>query len=112
MPKHSLPSPSKAQAQCLALALAFLPLVAHADWQSLITQYGSNIRLGMYAVAGTLSGGALLWTGIMWMLARATGDRSTSFMDYLQQVAVIALVGASFAIAAAAWSAFASSSSS
>lgn len=90
----------------VTLALALLPLAAHADWMQTVNQYGTAIRIGLYTFAGTLAIGSLVWSGIQWMIARAQGDRSHTFMDYLQQVLVIMCVGAAVALGTAAWSLF------
>lgn len=90
----------------VSLALALVPLAAHADWLSTLNQYGTNIRIGLYTLAGTLAIGSLIWSGVQWLIARAQGDRSHTFMDYVQQVMVIICVGASIAIGTAAWQLF------
>lgn len=90
----------------VTLALALLPLAAHADWLQTINQYGTNIRIGLYTFAGTLAIGSLVWSGVQWLLARAAGDRSHTFMDYVQQVLVIIAVGASIALGTGAWQVF------
>lgn len=90
----------------VTLALALVPLAAHADWIQVVNQYGTNIRIGLYTLAGILAIGSLIWSGIQWMIARAQGDRSHTFMDYVQQVLVIIAVGASVALGTAAWQLF------
>jgi hypothetical protein len=45
----------------------------------------------------------MVWKGIQWLAARAAGDHSTTFMDYLQQILVIVAVGGAVVIATAAW---------
>lgn len=93
----------------VTLALALLPLAAHADWLQTVNQYGTNIRIGLYTTAGILAIGSLIWSGIQWMIARAQGDRSHTFMDYVQQVLVIMCVGGAVALGTAAWSIFGTS---
>ncbi len=90
----------------VTLALALLPLAAHADWMQTVNQYATNIRIGLYTFAGVLSVGSLVWQGIAWMIARAQGDRSHTFMDYAQQVLVIVCVGGAIALGTAAWQLF------
>lgn len=97
---------TKPQLQILIMTLAILPGIASADWQSQLQLWGTNIRTGLYALGGTLGLGALMWNGIQWMIARATGDRSHTFMDYLQQVGVLVVVGATMVLGAAAWQVF------
>ncbi len=90
----------------ITMALALVPLAAHADWLSTLNQYGTNIRIGLYTLAGTLAIGSLIWAGVLWMIARAAGDRSQTFMDYVQQVLVIICVGGSIGLGTAAWQLF------
>lgn len=90
----------------VTLALALVPLAAHADWMQVVNQYGTNIRIGLYSFAGILALVSLIWAGVLWMIARAAGDRSHTFMDYVQQVLVIICVGGSIAIGTAAWQLF------
>lgn len=97
---------NKTEIQILILALAILPGIASADWQQTLQTWGTNIRLGLYALGGTLGLGSLMWNGIQWMIARATGDRSHTFMDYMQQVGVLVVVGATMVLGAAAWQVF------
>lgn len=95
--------------QRLALiALCCMPAVAMADWQSTLQTYGTNIRLALYALGGTLGLLCLMWSGIQWQIARSSGDRSHTFMDYLQQVGVIVVVGSTMVLGAAAWQVFGS----
>lgn len=95
------------QLQRIALAaLCCMPALAMADWQSSLQTWGTNIRLALYALGGTLALGTLMWNGIQWMIARATGDRSHTFMDYLQQVGVLVVVGGTMVLGAAAWQVF------
>lgn len=99
------------QIQRMALiALCCMPALAMADWQSSLQTYATNIRLALYALGGTLGLGCLMWSGIQWMIARATGDRSHTFMDYLQQVGVLVVVGGSMVLGAAAWQVYGSGS--
>lgn len=97
---------NKTEITILIMALAILPGIASADWQQTLQTWGTNIRLALYALGGTLGLGALMWNGIQWMIARATGDRSHTFMDYMQQVGVLVVVGATMVLGAAAWQVF------
>lgn len=90
----------------MVLAVCCLPAVAMADWQSTLQTWGTNIRLALYALGGTLGLGCLMWSGIQWMIARSTGDRSHTFVDYLQQVGVLVVVGSTMVLGAAAWQVF------
>lgn len=95
------------QLQRIALvALCCMPALAMADWQSSLQTWGTNIRLALYALGGTLALATLMWSGIQWLIARATGDRSHTFMDYLQQVGVLVVVGGTMLLGAAAWQVF------
>lgn len=98
--------PNKTEVGILLVSLALLPGFASADWLDTLQQWGTNIRLGLYALAGTLGLGCLIWSGVQWLIARSTGDRSHTFMDYLQQVGVILVVGGSVALGTAAWQVF------
>ncbi|WP_440057912.1 conjugal transfer protein [Pseudomonas fragariae (ex Marin et al. 2024)] len=94
----------------LAVLIACLsPAVAMAaGWDTTLQTWGTNIRLALYALGGTLGLGCLMWSGIQWQIARATGDRSHTFMDYLQQVGVLVVVGGTMVLGAAAWQVFGS----
>lgn len=95
--------------QRLALiALCWLPGVAMADWVSTLQTWGTNIRLGLYALGGTIGLCCLMWSGVQWQIARSSGDRSHTFMDYLQQVGVLVVVGGTMVLGAAAWQVFGS----
>ncbi|MFF6575803.1 type IV secretion system protein VirB2, partial [Pseudomonas aeruginosa] len=67
---------------------------------------GRNIRLGMFAVGGSIALICLLWVGIGWMSSRAAGDHSTTFMDYVKQVGVLGVVGGVLLLGAWAWAFF------
>ena len=85
------------------------PMFAMADgWDQELVTLGRNIRIGMYAVGGSMALGTLVWSGIRWLMSRASGDHSHTFMDYLQQVGVIMVVGGAVTLAAAAWQVFGS----
>nr|WP_302685123.1 hypothetical protein [Pseudomonas syringae] len=45
--------PNKGELGILLVAVACLPSIASADWLSTLNQWGSNIRLGLYTLAGT-----------------------------------------------------------
>ncbi|NJP03479.1 conjugal transfer protein [Pseudomonas sp. hsmgli-8] len=102
-------APTKAEIGILLIAVALMPGIASADWLAPIQTWGTNIRLGLYALGGTLGLGCLMWSGINWQIARATGDRSHTFMDYLQQVGVLVVVGGTMVLGAAAWQVFGTS---
>jgi hypothetical protein len=97
---------NKTELHILVIAVACLPAFASADWQQSLQTWGTNIRLALYALGGTLGLGCLMWSGIQWMIARSTGDRSHTFMDYLQQVGVLVVVGGTMVLGAAAWQVF------
>lgn len=98
--------PNKHELFILLVAVALLPGIASADWGDTLQQWGTNVRLVLYALAGTLGLACLIWSGVQWIIARSTGDRSHTFMDYLQQVGVIMVVGGSVALGTAAWQVF------
>nr|WP_243787343.1 conjugal transfer protein [Pseudomonas amygdali] len=98
--------PNKGELSILLVTVACLPGIASADWLTTLNQWGSNIRLGLYTLAGTLGLVCLIWSGAQWLIARSTGDRSHTFMDYLQQVGVLLVVGGSVALGTAAWQVF------
>ncbi|MCK9699840.1 conjugal transfer protein [Pseudomonas syringae pv. syringae] len=98
--------PNKGELGILLVALACLPSIACADWLSTLQQWGSNIRLGLYLLAGTLGLICLIWSGAKWLIARSTGDRSHTFMDYLESMGVLLVVGGSVALGTAAWQVF------
>ncbi|WP_163019859.1 conjugal transfer protein [Pseudomonas viridiflava] len=77
-----------------------------AGWDAELQKWGTAIRLALYALGGTLGLACLMWSGIQWQIARATGDRSHTFMDYLQQVGVLVVVGSTMVLGAAAWQVF------
>ncbi|HDQ4465204.1 TPA: type IV secretion system protein VirB2 [Pseudomonas aeruginosa] len=105
---HKLKSKGREVLQRLAVFLAvYTPLLAMADeWDQKAVQLAKNIRLGMFAIGGSLALLSLLWVGIGWMAARATGDHSKTFMDYVNQVIIIAAVGAVLILGAWAWAFF------
>lgn len=89
------------------LVLCCMPALAMAAaWDQELQKWGTNIRLALYGLGGTLGLGCLMWSGIQWMIARSTGDRSHTFMDYLQQVGVLVVVGGTMLLGAAAWQVF------
>jgi hypothetical protein len=97
------------QIQRIALTvLCCMPALAMADWLATLQTWGTNIRLGLYALGGTLGLACLMWSGVQWMIARSTGDRSHTFMDYLQQVGVLVVVGGTMVLGAAAWQVYGS----
>ncbi|PBP37531.1 conjugal transfer protein [Pseudomonas syringae] len=98
--------PNKGELGIFLVALAFLPSIASADWLTTLNQWGSNIRLGLYTLAGTLGVVCLVWSGAKWLIARSTGDRSHTFMDYLESMGVLLVVGGSVALGTAAWQVF------
>ncbi|WP_421556740.1 conjugal transfer protein [Pseudomonas kitaguniensis] len=105
MPKKMLPRPVMLERTVLII-ICLMPAYAMADWLQSLQTWGTNIRLGLYALGGTLGLGCLMWSGIQWMIARSTGDRSHTFMDYLQQVGVLVVVGSTMVFGAAAWQVF------
>lgn len=90
----------------VVVVIACAPLFAMADWDSTLLEWSRKIRIGLYALGGSAALISLVWCGIKWLIARANGDHSTTFMDYLQQVMVIIAVGAAIVLAAAAWQIF------
>lgn len=94
--------------RAVLLVMCCLPAIAMADWQQTLQTWGTNIRLALYALGGTLGLACLMWSGINWMIARSTGDRSHTFVDYLQQVGLLVVVGGSMVLGAAAWQVFGS----
>lgn len=89
------------------VGLCLAPMLAMAgDWDQTLVDYGRNVRIGLYAIGGSMALGTLVWSGIRWMMSRASGDHSHTFMDYLQQVGVIMVVGGAVVLAAAAWQVF------
>ncbi|WP_375139241.1 conjugal transfer protein [Pseudomonas japonica] len=105
MTKRSL-VPNKTELCILLVAVACMPSLASADWQETLQTWGTNIRLALYALGGTLGLCCLMWSGIQWQIARSTGDRSHTFMDHLQQVGVLVVVGGTMVLGAAAWQVF------
>ncbi|WP_411566818.1 conjugal transfer protein (plasmid) [Pseudomonas orientalis] len=94
--------------RAVLLVMCCLPAIAMADWQSTLQTWGTNIRLALYALGGTLGLACLMWSGINWMIARSTGDRSHTFVDYLQQLSLLVVVGGTMVAGAAAWQVFGS----
>ncbi len=91
------------------LALCILPALAMAadtGWSQKLQEWGTNIRLALYALGGTLFLCTLMWSGIKWAIARTTGNHSHTFMDYLEQVGLGVVIGASMVLGAAAWQVF------
>ncbi|MDP4987941.1 MAG: hypothetical protein NWQ08_07455 [Porticoccaceae bacterium] len=92
----------------LVVVVACTPLLAMAGWDSTLLDWAKKVRIGLYALGGSAALISLCWCGIKWLIARANGDHSTTFMDYLQQVLVIVAVGAAMVVAAGAWQVFGS----
>lgn len=91
----------------VSLTVCMFPMLAMADdWAQTLVAQGRNVRIGMYAIGGSAALVTLVWTGIRWLMARASGDHSTTFMTYLEQVGVIIVVGGAVVLAAAAWQIF------
>lgn len=84
------------------------PMLAMAGWQDTLVDLANNLRIGLYAIGGTLALSTLVWSGIKWLIARSQGDQSHTFMDYMQQVVVIMAVGGAVLLAAGAWDVFGS----
>lgn len=98
-------------AQLIAAAFFCAPALSMAaSWDQTLVEYGNGLRVGLYAVGGTIALSTMVWSGIRWLLARANGDQSQTFMDYIQQVLVIMAVGGAIVIAAGAWQVFGSGS--
>jgi len=97
---------NKQELLILLVVMACSPAFASADWQQTLQTWATNFRLGLYALGGTLGLGCLMWSGVQWMIARSTGDRSHTFMDYVQQVMVLVIVGGTMVLGAAAWQVF------
>lgn len=94
-------------AKLVGLVVCIIPMFAMADaWDQTLVATGRSIRIGMYLIAGTLSVITVVWSGGQWLLARANGDHSHSFLDYLKQLAVVGAVGAGIGLAAWAWGIF------
>ena len=90
-----------------AAAVCLTPMVVMAaTWDQTLVTTGKNVRIGLYAIGGSMALGTLVWSGIRWLMARASGDHSHTFMDYLQQVGVIIVVGGAVVLGAAAWQIF------
>lgn len=107
--RNKLPRPVMLE-QAVILILCCIPAYASADWVQTLQTWGTNIRLGLYALGGTLGLACLMWSGIQWLIARSNGDRSHTFFDYLQQVGVLVVVGGTMLLGAAAWQVFGSGS--
>ena len=91
------------------LITCLLPLVATAaEWDQKMVSLFRDIRLGMYAVGGSIALSTLVWSGIQWLISRSNGDHQHTFLDYMKQAGVILVVGGSIVLAAAAWQVFGS----
>lgn len=98
-------------ARLIAASILCAPLFSvAASWDQTLVEYGNNLRTGLYAFGGSIALSSLVWSGIRWLLARANGDQSQTFMDYIQQVLVIMAVGGAIVLAAGAWQVFGSGS--
>lgn len=90
----------------LGVIFFFVPTLAFASWTDTLNSYAKDTQIGLYAVGGTVALGSLIYVGIRWQISRMNGDMETTLGDYFKQIAVIAIVGASLVIAAAAWQFF------
>lgn len=97
---------TKQNLQIIVFAVACLPTLASADWMTTLQTYATNIRLGLYAIGGTIAVSGLVWSGIQWLIARAAADRSHGFMDYLKDTGVVVAVGGAVVLGTAAWQVF------
>ncbi|WP_308811078.1 type IV secretion system protein VirB2 [Pseudomonas protegens] len=89
--------------------MGYLPyLVMAAEWDQKLIEIGRAVRIGMYAVGGSLALITLMWSGIKWLIARSNGDHSHTFIDYLQQLGVVGVVGGTLIFGAWAWGVFGS----
>lgn len=99
---------NKHELHILVLSLACLPTLASATWITTLQTQATNIRLGLYALGGTIAVGGLVWSGIQWLFSRMSGDRSHGFMDYLKDTGVVVAVGAAVVMGTGAWQIFGS----
>lgn len=83
-----------------------LPEIAMAGWIDTLKSWSKEIQVGLYAVGGILALSSLMWVGIRWQISRSNGDMETTAMDYFKQVGVIAVVGSTMILGAAAWQFF------
>jgi hypothetical protein len=88
------------------IAFGLVPQFAQAGWMDTLKSWASDLQVGLYALGGVLALGSLMWVGIKWQISRSNGDMETTVMDYFKQVALIAIVGATMIIGAAAWQMF------
>lgn len=88
------------------LLFLMLPEIAMAGWIDTLKSWSKEIQVGLYAVGGILALSSLMWVGIRWQISRSNGDMETTAMDYFKQVAVIAIVGSTMILGAAAWQFF------
>lgn len=95
----------------IVAVLSCSPILAMAaGWDDTLQEYGRNIRIGLYALGGTIAVSTLIWSGIQWLISRSNGDHQHTFMDYLKQAAAIGAVGASIVLATGMWQAYGSGS--
>ncbi|MGU9854430.1 type IV secretion system protein VirB2 [Pseudomonas koreensis] len=99
---------NKRLSRLLVTAIGCVPLVAMADWDGGMQETARNIRLVLYTLGGTISGGTLVWSGVQWLISRSNGDHQHSFLDYLKQAGAVAAVGGSVVLGTAAWQFFGS----
>jgi hypothetical protein len=93
--------------QCIVLAaLGCIPALYRVDWQSASYDYGAHVRLWLFAGGGLLMLSWVMWSAIQWLAARASGNRSYSFMAYLEQYLVPLILGCIGVLVAAAWQFF------
>lgn len=90
----------------LGIILVFVSPLAFAGWTDTLNSYAKDTQIGLYAIGGSVALGSLIYVGIRWQISRMNGDMETTLGDYFKQIAVIAIVGASLIIAAAAWQFF------
>ncbi len=85
---------------------AYMPLFAQAEWNDTLGTELSNFRLGLYALCVTAAVATMIWKGAQWLIARSQGDHSVTVMDYVQQCAVIIVVGGSLPLGVYLWGVF------
>lgn len=95
------------------LLLLISPYAAAAGstgWLDTLNQYASNIRVGLYALAGTVVLCCVIVSGIRLAIARMSNNHDKTFWDYIGDLSMAIWIGGAIVLFTALWQVFGTSS--
>lgn len=114
MLKVKPPSTVKGKTYLLALLMAaFSPYAfaaGNAGWLDTLNEYATAIRIGLYALAGTVVLCTLIVSGIRLAISRMSGNHDKTFWDYVGDLSMAIWIGGVIVFFTAMWQVFGSSS--